>query len=147
MLGLVLLGMLIWQAVVVVAIIVSDEKEDIFVPISMGVWCGVLWVIGKIRYAVEMFKSRKYNIYQFYGEPKSEDKTKPIHYWVCNLCMTAETAKLFRQAGEYDTYFVKLLREGKDFKQPVWKSEIITADDMSRLGTPDFVKKFLVNGG
>lgn len=147
MLGLVLLGMVIWQAVVVVAIIVTDENEDIFVPVSMGVWCGVLWVIGKIRQKVELLLSRKYNLYQFYAEPKSEKLSKPCHYWVCNLFMTPETAKLFRQEGEHDTYYIKLLREGKDFKQPVWKSEIITADDMHRLGTPEFVKKFLVNGG
>lgn len=146
MLGLVILGMIIWQAVVVVAILVTDENEDIFVPVSMGVWCVVLLAIGKVNHAVKMFKSRKYNIYQFYGEPTSPDD-KPLKYWVCNLCMTTETAKLFRQEGEYDSYYVKMLRAGKEFKQPVYKSEIITPDDMSRLGSPEFVKKFLVNGG
>lgn len=143
---LIILGMVIWQAVVVVAVIVTNEKEDIFVPVSMGVWCLALWIIGKINQAVEMHKSRKYNIYQFYGEPKSPDD-KPLKYWICSLCMTPETAKLFRQEGEYDSYYIKLLREGKDFKQPVHKNEIITPDNMNRLGSPEFVKKFLVNKG
>lgn len=142
----ILIGALVWQTVVVIAVAITDD-EDIYCPIAIGVWCGILWVAGRIYQKIQMLKSRKYNLYQFYAVPRGPHLNMEPHGWVCNLFMTPEFAKKFRQAGEYDTYYIKLLRTGSQFKSPVWKSDILDEKHMNRLGSPDYVKNFLVGEG
>lgn len=131
-----ILGVITWQIVTMIVYLISEDDEK-------GAICGsgiciLIWMgIGAIIRKICLYKSRKYNLYQFFSSFENGG-------WINNYYMTAKDAERFnlidRNACLTD-YSVRLLRTGKEFKSVPPKNEILTAE-MIENGTKGLTKDF-----
>ena len=139
----------VWQLLcIIVAIITDDDQEKVGV-FAFGLWIPVCFFIAFVVKKVKLWQSRKYNYYQLYGNLSS--KNSSLNGWLCNKYMTKAVADKYfiRQFGKdeevTESYSIRLLREGKDFKSVPHKSDTLTAD-IIEAGEPglsvDLFKKF-----
>lgn len=132
------LGMLAWQVVTTVVYFVSEDDEKGAICGS-GICALTLMGAGAIIRKIRLHKSRKYNLYQFFGNNGS---------WVTNFYMTAETANQFNlinRNAHPENFSVRLYREGYEFKSIPPKNEILTPskiEDGTAGLTKDFLEKF-----
>lgn len=144
LLGIVI-GILLWQTITVLACVFTGENEDIFIPVSFGVWSVFFFIIGLIYGYARLAYSRRYNYYQIYGEPK-EGTCNPYNWYLDSVFMTPKTAKKFRNVDKYGyEYAIKLTREGKDFKNYPSKYKVIKDGDIFPGMSKEFFEKFLEN--
>lgn len=108
----IILGVLIWQSVCTIVLIVTNENEKVIIYTALGIWTPILMVVGKICQTIYLALSRKYNYYQVYINGT----------FARAVYMTPKTAKKFQ---EVDVYTVKLLREGKNFKSCPRRKDIV----------------------
>ena len=142
------LGMLIWQFLVFMVLVISGEDEDAILYSAIGVFGLVCICLRPIVKKVSMLIARKYNLYQFYGkvsESKLDTKADKI---ITSFFMTAKTASQFapiEKGGELkQDYCVRLIREGKEFKSTPDKSDILTQEKINNgCGDHGLSKDFL----
>lgn len=139
-----IIAILVWQLITTIVYFASGEKEETVAITGMGVWAGLIILLGIIIRSIKLACSRKYNLYQFYGECT---KAKEYTGWIGNFYMTPKVAAKFRMfTEEKPAYSIKLLRTGSEFKSAPHKREIITEkklrDGFSTM-PKDFVAKFL----
>lgn len=138
------LGMLAWQVVTTVVYIISGKDEEATLWCAYGVCAlaaaGVVAIVNKIR----LHKSRKYNLYHFFGR-EGEDG-RPV--WIASFYMTEQDAERFNlidRNADPIPYCVRLYRTGYEFECIPPQNEILTAE-MIENGVPglskDFFKKF-----
>ena len=142
------LGMLIWQFLVFMVLVISGEDEDAILYSAIGVFGLVCICLRPIVKKVSSLIARKYNLYQFYGkvsESKLDSKADKI---ITSLFMTAKTATQFtpiEKGGELkQDYCVRLLKEGKELKYVPYKGDILTQEEINNGCTDHwFTKEFL----
>ena len=138
-----------WQLVCVIVDIITDDNQEKVGLFAFGLWIPVCFFVAFIVKKFKLWRSRKYNCYQLYGNITS--KNNSFNGWLTNKYMTKAVADKYfiRQFGKDDevteSYSLRLLREGKDFKSMPHKSDILTADTIE-AGEPgldaEFLKKF-----
>lgn len=141
----ILVGALVWQTIAMIVCVITNENEDITLPVCFGVWTIIFSAAGFMCRSIRLAYSRRYNCYQVYGKPNPKFD-KPCHWWLCNVYMTPKTAEQFRSVDEYGyEYAIKLLRTGKEFKSCPYKQEIVKEGDNFPACSDDFMKNFKKN--
>lgn len=146
---IVLLSILVWQLVVAVVCLVTNENETITMRTAIGFWLLPIALVSIVYKYVALMVSRRYNLYQFFG--KVEGQTTPYNGWCHNFYMTSKTASKFarlygKDEAVKENYSIRLLREGKEFKSAPYKQEILTEKKLEQgiSGfSADWFKKFL----
>lgn len=132
------LGMLAWQVVTMIVYFVSQDDEKGAICGS-GICALVLMGVGAIIRKIRLHNSRKYNLYQFFGNGGR---------WITNLYMTEQDAERFNlidRNAHPTTYCVRLYRAGYEYKCIPPKNEILTAKGIENGAagfTKDFFEKF-----
>lgn len=112
----------IWQLATWIFYLATEHEENTIV-FACCLWAPLALAVNWIVKQIQLWKSRKYNIYQFFGKDKQ---------WVYNFYITPKDAEKFKQCPKdeepTEEYCIRLLREGKKFKNSVYKREILTID-------------------
>ena len=145
---LICLGMLIWQFLVFMVLIISGEDEDAILYSAIGVFGLVCICLRPIVKKVSLLIARKYNLYQFYGKVSESKMDSKADKFIKSFFMTAKTASQFapiEKGGEIkQDYSVRLLKEGKEFKSAPYKGDILTQEKIDNgCGDHGFSKDFL----
>lgn len=139
-----IIAILAWQLITTIVYFVSGEKEETVAITGMGLWAGLIMLLGIIVRSIKLACSRKYNLYQFYGECT---QAKEYTGWIGNFYMTPKVASKFRAFTEEEpAYSIKLLRTGSEFKSAPHEREIITEEKLCNgfsTMSKDFIAKFL----
>lgn len=147
----VVITIICWQLICVITDIVTDDDHEKVGLFAFGIWVPVCILIGNIAEKIRLASSRKYNFYQLFGNIRN--KNNSMGGWITNVFMTKEVADKYfiRQFGKDDevtqSYSIRLLREGKEFKSVPYKSDILTANMIEDENGTDgmsfsFLKKF-----
>lgn len=130
------LGMLTWQAVTTV-VYFAFQDDDKACLLGCGVFIVIIGAIGNIIYKIRLHNSRKYNLYQFFGNDGKNT-------WIGNYYMTEQNAERFNlidRNAHPTPYSVRLYRAGYEYRCIPPKNEILTAK-MIENGTDGFTKDF-----
>ena len=140
------LGMLIWQFLVFIVLVISGEDEDAILYSAIGVFGLVCICLRQIMKKVSPLIARKYNLYQFYGKVSESTMDSKADKLIESFFMTPKTASQFapiEKGGELkQDYCVRLLKEGKEFKSAPYKNDILTQEEIDN-GSRGFTKEFL----
>lgn len=139
-------GMIIWQAICMIAIFISDENEAVICYVSMGIFVPICFFIGYVIKSIRLIISRQYNRYAVYGD--GNKYLDPKASYLTTVYMTKKTASYFRDVKKYGyQYAIELKQEGKDFKNYLYRSEIMKKGDKFDEGmNEEYFKKFLERG-
>ena len=142
------LGMLIWQFLVFVVLVICGEDEDVIPYSVIGVFGLVCICLRPIIKKVSLLIARKYNLYQFYGRVSESAMDSKADKFIGNFFMTPKTASQFapiEKGGELkQDYCVRLLKEGKELKYVPYKGDILTQEEINNGCTDHwFTKEFL----
>ena len=142
------LGMLIWQFLVFMVLVISGEDEEKTLYSAIGVFGLVCICLRPIIEKVSLLAARKYNLYQFYGKISESTWDTKADKFITSFYMTAKTASQFapiEKGGDLkQDYCVRLLREGKEFKSAPYKGDILTQEKINQgCGDHGFSKDFL----
>lgn len=147
------LAIIAWQLVVTIACFITNEKENIVIPLSVGVWFLLINIVGITIVKIKLIISkRRYNIYQVFGDVKRT--TNYMEGCITSYYMTPKLANKFarvyaKDEEVHESYSIRLSKEGKDFKAVPWKSDILKEKDLitgTKGLSADFLKKFLKRG-
>lgn len=135
--AIVISSILVWQLLVTIVCVVTNENEEITLNMAMGFWVLVACVISFLMKSIRLwFYQSNYDAYTLYSE---DLKHHYIRY------MTKKTASLFKQIERESTpieYHVQMLRAGKEFKSCPSKERILTSKNMFN-SNEDFIRKCL----
>ena len=142
------LGMLIWQFLVFIVLVISGEDEDAILYSAIGVFGLVCICLRPIVKKVSLLAARKYNLYQFYGKISESKMDSKADKFITSFFMTAKIASQFapiEKDGDLNQdYCVRLLREGKEFKSAPYKHDILTQKKIAQgCGEHGYSKDFL----
>ena len=137
----IIIGIIFWQFIILLVDVITNENEVIIVQTACCIFIPFIALFGLIWKYLKLCNSRKYNLYQFFGEIGDSDYSG----WLYNYYMTPKTALKFERLFYKDEkvtedYSIRLLREGKEFKSAPHKNEIITIKDLNRFSTKFFQK-------
>ena len=140
------LGMLIWQFLVFMVLVISGEDEEKTLYSAIGVFGLVCICLRPIIEKVSLLAARKYNLYQFYGKISESKMDTKADKFLKSFFMTAKTASQFdpiEKGGDLNRdYCVRLLREGKEYKSTPHKGDILTQEKIDQ-GYDGYSKDFL----
>lgn len=119
----------IWQLATWIFYLVTEHEEHT-INFTCCIWAPVALALHWGYNKVLLWRSRKYNCYQFFGKNAE---------WVHNFYITPKDAEKFKQCPKdeepTEEYCIRLLREGKEFKSPIWKRDILTVDENGIVNT------------
>lgn len=145
----IILTILVYQLIVTLVCIFTNENETLTMRVSMGIWVLIASFVGWIWKKVVLFSSRKYNCYQFYGEVSKSKRDNKADKCITCYYMTEKVANQFKQVPRdeipTEDYCIRLSRTGKEFKSAPFKSDILTQDKIDngvRGMDANFLKKF-----
>ena len=145
----IILTIICWQLICVIVDIITNDHQECVGLFAFGIWIPIIFFIAFVVKKVKLFSSRKYNYYQLFGNISSTANS--MGGWLVNKYMTKVVAdKYFARQFDKDepvteSYSIRLLRNGKEFKSAPYASDILTADKIEqgdRELSADLFKKF-----
>ena len=128
--------LIMWQLSNWISYLITKD-EDKTITVACFLWLPLIYFLQFVYKKIQLIKSRKYNLYQFYGKEGR---------WIGDFYLTPKTAELFRQTNiPSQEYTIRLLKEGKNFKSPIEKRMALFVKDhtvISLLGYTN-LDKFL----
>lgn len=108
-------GILFWQLIFLIAALITNEKEEVIIPIGAGVWFGITLMIAvlyrKIRFE---YLKHNYNGYRLYHNGTSSANTIYIKHKIIDDFNFDDTQE----------YYIKKWSDGKTWKSSPFKSDI-----------------------
>jgi hypothetical protein len=125
----ILITLAVWQVLIWICYLITDDEAKT-ITMACFLWIPLAYSLRFAYAKIQLIKSKKYNLYQFYGEEGR---------WLENFYLTPKTAELFRQTDiPNQAYTIKLLREGKNFKSPIEKRRVLMVVDHTVLSPLGF---------
>ena len=139
----VILTLLAWQLATWIFYLVTDHEENTII-FACFLWTPIALLARFVVRRIALWRCRKYNCYQFFGKDAK---------WIYNFYLTAKDAEKFKQHSKFEDpnkeYYIRLLREGKEFKSTPCKSDILTLTENGvkspRGFDTEYLNKFLKN--
>lgn len=133
----ILITLAVWQLLIWIYYLITNN-EDKTITMACFLWVPLAYFLQLAYKKIQLIKSRKYNLYKFYGKGGE---------WLYSFYLTPKTAELFRQTDiPNQEYTIKLIKEGKDFNSPINKRLVLTVIDhtvLSQVGVSTCLEKFL----
>lgn len=143
-----LAGIILWQFIITI-LCQFNLSEDALLGIAICFWVVPIKVINRILSKITLAASRRYNCYLFYGDVSKSKLDNKADCAYTNFYMTPKAAAEFKQVSRDaapESWSIRILREGKEFKSAPHKTDILTIQDIAKGKngyTPEFLSKFL----
>ncbi len=137
----IILGAVIWMTIVTIVDLVTNENENIVIPLAAGIWLIILGLGSRaVYYLRRLYAQKHYVYYQVFG--KVTDPYDKYSGYRTNYYMDERAVAHFKNVVEKDgvpvSYSIRVCRSGKDIKTVPQKSEILTEKQIIAMNVPGF---------